>query len=50
MKAKWIITYWDNNKDCACKVGVHSHEDAMTLSERLKRKGHNNVQIHLKSC
>jgi len=48
MKAKWVITYWDNNVDAARKVGTSTYEEALTLAEKLRRKGHNNVQIKLR--
>jgi len=48
MKSKWIITYWDMNRDCACKIGVASYEEAMTKKINLQRKGHNNVQVRMR--
>ncbi len=38
MKTKWIVRYWDNDKDCEAKKGFYSYEDAITWAMKNKTK------------
>lgn len=46
MKNPWVVTWWDNNLDKTCKTSRSTYEAALLLQAKLKRKGHNNVQIN----
>lgn len=41
----WTVTWWCNNTDKARKQCCRTHEEALRLQAKLKRQGHNNVQI-----
>lgn len=48
MKAKWIVEYWDDNKDCLKRVGFQTYEDAVTHQQKVKQKYNRTATIKLK--
>ena len=38
MKHKWVLIWWDDEKDCERKKFYPSHEAAITALEKLKRR------------
>jgi hypothetical protein len=48
-KSKWIVSWWDDEKDRLVKRGCDTHEEAMVLYARVQRKYNRTPRVELRS-
>lgn len=49
MKKKWVVSYWDDAKDCLKKIGFDTYEEAVTCQYKVKNKYNRTARIEMRS-
>jgi hypothetical protein len=47
-KSKWIVSYWDDNKDKEVRRGFDDYEQAITLVHKIKKNSNREARIELR--
>lgn len=48
MKKKWIVSYWDDYKDCLKNIGFDTYEEAVTPQYKVKQKFNRHATIKMR--